>query len=232
MKWAVIVVSAALFTSAAAGVLTAHAGGETTIPLPSDFTRLIPPYPNAHFVAAGDDLHVDGASRLMAYAETDDQPGRVLARYGEVFAGRGLAVEPFAYGLVATSADDSWRRTIIVTPRQRGSLIFASVSQVKPNRARARVPVPPACVVTESTGSHDASIVRENVQIACEGMAREIIVFYDGLMGEPEQVFVSDDERTQAITYERDREHMTLVTTQLPGAEPPMAAATLHWEAR
>jgi hypothetical protein len=232
MKVIVIAATAGLLGSAAAGVLTARAGGEAPIPVPRDFTRLIPPYPHAHYFAAGDDLHVDGATRFMAYAETDDSPERALQRYTDMFGGRGLAVAHFPDALVATSPDDDWRRTIVVTPRENGSLIVASVSQTKPNRARAHVPVPPVCTVTESTGSHDAGIVRENVQLACEALKRDVVVFYDGLMGEPSQVLTSDDERTQAITYERDREHMTLVVTQLRDAETPTAVAALHWEAR
>lgn len=228
-----LIVVLALVGAAIVGVMSAkpsRAANDYPLPLTRDFVRLMPPYPNASYRAAGESLHVDNANRVMAYAETDDAPADVLKRYLVLFEQRSLRVRVFKDGLVATAIDDDWKRSVVVSAAGAKTMIVASVSREQPTLDEARLPMPRNCKLTDSAGSRDGAIVRENIQVTCDAFVDDVLGYYDALMGQPARMDETH-EATHIRVYERDNEHLTLVAVQLT-REPPVVALTAQWEAQ
>lgn len=219
----VALVGGLLLLSAVAGVLTATSSPArddkpAEAPLPDDFVRLVPPYPDARYHPSGD------AQRRVAYAETDDSPVEVMQRYRSIFEGRGLDVADGMDGIMASG--DGWLRTIVAQARGAGSLIVVSLRRDTPTPGEARLPVPTFCK------RHDdaSSTARSTTNLMCQGSSDQLVAYYESLMGGP-PARVREDGLTKVMRYERDGEQLTISLAQQPGT-PPRVSASLYWEAR
>ena len=218
----VALVAGLLLLSAVAGVLTATSSpapeAAAEAPLPDDFVRLVPPYPDARYHPSGD------SQRRVAYAETDDSPVQVMQRYRSIFEGRGLNVADGMDGIIASG--DGWLRTIVAQARGAGSLIVVSLRRDTPPPGEARLPVPTFCARRGDASSN----ARSTTNLICQGASDQLVAFYESLMGGP-PARIREDGLTKVMRYERDGEQLTISLAQHTGT-PPRVSASLYWEAR
>lgn len=225
----------ALVASAIAGIFAARrelaaAGG---LPPPVEaVSRAVPPYPGAPFYALGEELHVDGWARRMAYALTPDAPRRVADRYEAVWRSQGLDVQRRGDGLVS-AVGAGLRRTVVIseaapffTGRPDATLLVASVTgDAELRGAPTRLPLPAPCELDESTGARDTFGAAEALQATCALSPDEVEHFYDASLAGLEK-FVG---APTYIEYNGEGMHVRLSIISTSSA-PPRTRVSLAWQ--
>ncbi|MFC1611178.1 hypothetical protein ACFL6C_09475 [Myxococcota bacterium] len=238
----VLVLVAGVAVAAMAGVLVARhehaqAYGEQLQRFEM-LTKLIPPYPAAFFYPMGEDLHVDGVSREMAYAMTEDPPRKVADRYEAVFGSQGFEVERFEVGgetwVVASDDKDPWLRTVMTMPSQGMTMILASVRPLDRLPQLPRVPVPESCRVISHTGARDGGVRTEMAFLVCEGYLSELLDFYDdALYGSRRRVRIQEGgaDGSAQVTYSAEGVEVILAALQAD-IDPARVTASVTWQER
>ena len=230
----------ALAGAAGAGVLTAEVDAlEAKAEYPPELHRLpdeIPAYPDADYFPMGDELHVDGFAREMAYAVTADPVHKVINRYESIFTSRGFKVERHGSAteewVIATDVADPTLRTVIATEAQGHTAIIASVRDKLQEQSFRLVDWPSACTEISNYGARDGRVLRETTVLHCAMPIDALLLYYHQRFPGAQRSALLEptaDAKQARISYRTKQREVAITASQAAG-EPPVTTATVAWE--
>lgn len=247
-RWLLAAVGAVL-VAALAGVVAGHGAvaDRHARPRLQRLERLVPPPPETLFYPLGEQLHVQGVDRQMAYGLTRASVHKVVARYEGIWRSQGLSVRrqrvPTASGdaelwVFGYHADDPWLRTVMATPKHSGSLVVASIAPAGLQSGPPRVPMPGACSAVSHTGALDGDRRTEMALLDCSAAPRDVMGFYRGLLGSPSkrrQLHTPEGRDGLWASFARDGRRVELSVVQIKRSADARApelrsAAAVHWQ--
>jgi hypothetical protein len=227
---------ACLLASALAGILLARVPAAQALdeaePPRTLVDRLIPRYPQARLLSLGGPVHVNGHPRQLAYAVTDDAPSKVAERYEAIWRSQGFEVSRRTVGseewVHASSHSDTYLRTVAATRLNNETAIIASASDAAALPARLLPPLPPTCTPLSRTGSLDAGVASEVLQLVCRARLTELLDYYDRRLG---RVAGSEmrDGAAAVVSYQRGGKEAMVAAHEL-SEEPPRTMLILTWQ--